>query len=63
MTDITATMKLNEAARMVEREFQDARLLAVAHTPQEAARVALDFMNWDLEADGADWRLTLTPAR
>lgn len=30
MTDITATMKLNEAARMVERELQDARLLAVA---------------------------------
>ena len=30
MTDVTTTMKLNEAARMVEREFQDARLLAVA---------------------------------
>lgn len=29
MTDISATMKLNEAARMVEREFQDARLRAV----------------------------------
>ena len=29
MTDITATMKLNEAARMIEREFQDARLRAV----------------------------------
>jgi hypothetical protein len=38
------------------------RLLAVAHTPEEAARVAVDFLNWDLEADGADWRLTLTPA-
>lgn len=29
MTDITGTMKLNEAARMVERELQDARLRAV----------------------------------
>lgn len=29
MTDISATMKLNEAARMVERELQDARLRAV----------------------------------
>lgn len=41
---------------------RNARLLAVAHTPQEAARVAVDFLNWDLEADGSDWRLTLTPA-
>ena len=29
MTDVSATMKLNEAARMVERELQDARLKAV----------------------------------
>ena len=29
MTDISATIKLNEAARMVERELQDARLRAV----------------------------------
>jgi len=29
MTDISATMKLNEAARMIERELQDARLKAV----------------------------------
>ena len=29
MTDISAAMKLNEAARMVERELQDARLRAV----------------------------------
>lgn len=29
MTDISATMKVNEAARMVERELQDARLKAV----------------------------------
>lgn len=42
---------------------RNARLLAIAHTPEEAARVAVDFLNWDLEADGADWRLTLTPAK
>jgi len=41
---------------------RNTRLLAVAHTPEEAARVAVDFLNWDLEADGAGWRLTLTPA-
>ena len=29
MTDVSATMKLNEAARLVERELQDARLRAV----------------------------------
>jgi prepilin-type N-terminal cleavage/methylation domain-containing protein len=29
MTDVSATIKLNEAARMVERELQDARLKAV----------------------------------
>ena len=30
MNDVTGTIKLNEAARMVEREFQGARLQAVA---------------------------------
>lgn len=30
MSDVTATAKLNEAARLVEREFQDARLRAVS---------------------------------
>jgi len=30
MQDVTATMKLNEAARLVEREMQDARLKAVS---------------------------------
>jgi len=29
-TDVTASTKLNEATRLVEREFQDARLRAVA---------------------------------
>jgi len=45
------------------RRGRNARLLAIAHTPEDAARVALDFLNWDLEADGSDWRLALTPAR
>jgi prepilin-type N-terminal cleavage/methylation domain-containing protein len=30
MKDLTASIKLNEAARMVEREFQDARIKAVS---------------------------------
>jgi len=30
VTDVTATIKLNEAARMLERELQDARLKAVS---------------------------------
>lgn len=38
------------------------RLLAVTHTAEEAAQIALDFLNWDLEADGCDWRLALTRA-
>jgi hypothetical protein len=42
---------------------RNTRLLAVAHTPDEAARVAVDFLNWDLESDGAGWRLALTPLR
>lgn len=46
-----------------EARGRNARLLAVAHTPEQAARVALDFLNWDLEADGCDWRLTLTRLR
>ena len=41
---------------------RNTRLLAVAHTPEDAARVALEFLNWDLEADGCGWRLALKPA-
>jgi hypothetical protein len=37
------------------------RLLAVAQSIDAAARVALDFVNWDLEADGLPLRLTLRP--
>ena len=42
-----------------EKSGRNQRLLAVAHTPEEAAQVALDFLNWDLEADGCDWQLGL----
>lgn len=41
---------------------RNTRLLAVAHTPDEAARIAVDFFNWDIESDGGRWRLTLAPA-
>jgi hypothetical protein len=57
-----ATVFTAEASDAEERDAggRNIRLLAVAHTPEEAARVALDFLNWDLEADGSAWRLTLT---
>ena len=45
-----------------EANGRNVRLLAVAHTAEDAARVALDFLNWDLEADGCDWRLALIPS-
>jgi hypothetical protein len=35
------------------------RLLAIAHDVQTAARVAIDFFNWDLEAEGLHWRLSV----
>jgi hypothetical protein len=35
------------------------RLLSIAHRPEDAARVAIDFLNWDLEAYGDDWRLAV----
>jgi hypothetical protein len=59
-----ATIFTVETAEGEEGQAQggrNTRLLAVAHTPGEAARVALDFLNWDLEADGSGWRLGLEP--
>jgi hypothetical protein len=49
------------AATMFTRDetLRNTRLLAVALTPEAAARVAVDFLNWDLEADGSAWRLDL----
>ena len=41
---------------------RNARLLAIATDPVEAARVAVDFLNWDLEAEGAAWRLSVLPS-
>jgi hypothetical protein len=38
------------------------RLLAIAHDVQTAARVAIDFFNWDLEAEGLHWRLSVASA-
>jgi hypothetical protein len=35
------------------------RLLAIAHSPEDAVRIAIDFLNWDLEAYGNDWRLAI----
>jgi len=40
---------------------RNSRLLAITHTGDEAARIAVDFLNWDLEADGTPWRLALRP--
>ena len=48
-------------AQHAHAQGHNTRLLAITHTPEEAARIALDFLNWDLEADGSDWRLSLTP--
>lgn len=38
---------------------RNTRLLGVSPSCADAARVALDFVNWDLEAAGTTWRLTL----
>ena len=35
------------------------RVLAVARDVRDAARIAIDFLNWDLEAEGARWRLAI----
>lgn len=38
---------------------RNTRLLAVSPSCRDAADVALDFVNWDLEAAGVSWRLSL----
>jgi hypothetical protein len=38
---------------------RNTRLLAIAHSPDDAAHIAIDFLNWDLDADGHGWRLAL----
>lgn len=49
----------------VYRSGRNSRLLAVAPGADEVARIALDFVNWDLDAAGAGWRLAIArrPAR
>jgi hypothetical protein len=43
-------------------EGANVRLLAIARDVQGAARIAVDFLNWDLEAEGLHWRLSIAPA-
>ena len=61
-TVFTVESAAGEQDERDERTGRNTRLLAVAHSPEEAARVALDFLNWDLEADGSAWRLALIPS-
>ena len=46
----------------VYQSGRNRRLLAVASRPEDAARIALDFVNWDLDAVGTGWRLGLLDA-
>ena len=55
------------AATIFDAELNDAgtvgrntRLLGVAITLDRAVRLAVDFVNWDLAADGVDWRLCIS---
>jgi hypothetical protein len=41
---------------------RNTRLLGVAVTLDRAVRLALDFVNWDLEVEGASWRLAVSPS-
>lgn len=41
---------------------RNTRLLAIADDLEDAARVAVDFLNWDLEAAGMTWRLSVAGA-
>jgi len=40
---------------------RNTRLLGVATSVDRALRLAVDFVNWDLAADGTEWRLTVSP--
>ena len=56
-----ATMCLPENTGAAD-EHGNIRVLAIARDVREAARIAIDFFNWDLEAEGARWRLAVTAA-
>jgi hypothetical protein len=45
-----------------QQAFGNVRLLAIAREVQTAARIAVDFVNWDLEAEGLPWRLEVAAA-
>jgi hypothetical protein len=49
----------NVCATTVFTGGRNTRLLAVSPSCADAARVAIDFVNWDLEAAGTTWRLSL----
>ena len=53
-----ATMCLPDNTATGERG--NIRVLAIARDVREAARIAVDFFNWDLEAEGARWRLAIS---
>jgi hypothetical protein len=42
------------------RPAANVQLLGLARETPRAASIALDFFNWDLEAQGQDWRLEVT---
>ena len=46
-------------ATTVSTGGRNTRLLAVSPSCGDAAQVAVDFVNWDLEAAGMSWRLSL----
>ena len=50
----------NVCATTVFTGGRNTRLLAVSPSCADAARVAIDFVNWDLEAAGTTWRLSLS---
>jgi hypothetical protein len=40
---------------------RNTRLLGVAVSLERALRLAVDFVNWDLAAEGTEWRLSVAP--
>lgn len=58
-----ATLFTTERSSIDGRDLggRNTRLLAIGQSPEEAARIAVDFLNWDLQADGNAWRLALAP--
>jgi hypothetical protein len=44
------------------RSACNGQLLGLAWEPLAALRIASDFFNWDLEAHGLDWRLSVNAA-